>query len=75
MTKIDALSNVRNRLIVVAAVLFFLSLGTALSAQWWVAVFDYWLVWASFASGFGCIGTSIAALVVECERLDSLRNN
>lgn len=63
MTLPDAIGKSRNLLAVVGAIAVTLSAGFALSADWWLTPFDYWLVHAAWATGFGG-GVSIVAVVI-----------
>lgn len=75
MTKLDALIRQRNIFISAAIILAAVSFLSALSMRWWINPYDYWLMWASIATGIGSVVSSVGGAALHLEWIDSQRNN
>lgn len=75
MTLPDSLKRIRNAFAVLAVAALGASLCLAYSANFWLAILDYWKVWMMIASGVGGIGCCIGATVSHMIMLESLRSN
>lgn len=75
MTPPDVMKKIRNIFIAISATGAAASFGAVNAMQFWHSPIDYWLMWASIATGLAAIGGGIGSVVSHFDYLDSLRSN